>query len=446
MDDVTPTGTPPRAEPEPASPPVPRSRRKRLLGGLTLLCVLCGAAYAAYWAFAGRFVETTDDAYVAGNVVALTPQVNGTVVAIRVDNTQWVKEGQVVVLLDATDAQIALEQAEARLAQTVRQVQGLYQTAAQQEANVTLQRARLAQSTIDYRRDRNLVARKFVSAEDYQHRGTQVDIDQASLDLAEHQRATTEVAVANTELANHPQVRLAAAALRAAYVAVQRTRVRVPVTGYVDKRAVQIGQRVSPGTPLMAIIPLDQIWVDANFKESQLRTVRIGQPVKLTSDLYGGRVDYRGRVLGLGAGTGSAFAVLPPQNATGNWIKVVQRIPVRVGLAAEEIAQHPLRIGLSMEAKVDTRDRSGASLSDDPEPADLYVTSVYNDEDKGADELIARIIKDNTVTVLPTQGAGSRPVAEAAPAAGNPDRYARDPAAAQTTAGPPVRGQIDAGP
>ena len=374
----------------------------------------------------------------------LTTRVDGTVIAIRADNTQLVKEGEALVLLDSTDQRIALDQAEARLAQTVRQVQGLYQTEAQQDANVALQQAKLAQSKIDHRRNGNLVIKKFVSAEDYQHSGTQVDIDQASLDLAEHQLAATRAAVANTDLASHPEVRLAAANLRDAYVALQRTTIRAPVTGYVDKRSVQIGERVSPGTPLMAIIPLDQIWVDANFKESQLRNLRIGQPVSLTSDVYGGRVEYRGRVLGLAAGTGSAFAVLPPQNATGNWIKVVQRVPVRIGLDPRQIAGHPLRIGLSMEAAVDTHDRGGAALRDDPEPAEVYVTGVYQDEDKGAGALIARILRDNTVTALPANVMPSPATATAPAAVSTPVRDARPVASGRMTADLPLPGQADA--
>ena len=442
MDEETPTGVILEAEPTSEVAVTPHGKRKWLLGGLALFFMLCGGAYAAYWAFVGRFAESTDDAYVAGNVVFLTPQVNGTVIAIRADNTQRVKEGQALVLLDGTDARIALDQAKARLAQTVRQVQALYQTEAQQEANVSLQQAKLAQSRIDYRRDSDLVTRKFVSAEDYQHRGTKVDIDQAGLALAEHQLAATRAAVANTDLADHPEVRLAAASLRDAYVALQRTTIRAPVTGYVDKRSVQIGGRVSPGTPLMAIVPLDQIWVDANFKESQLRNVRIGQPVGLTSDVYSGRVEYRGRVLGLGAGTGSAFAVLPPQNATGNWIKVVQRVPVRIGLDPGQIARNPLRIGLSMEATVDTHERGGAALSDDPEPRDVYVTRVYQDEDKGAGALIARIVQENTVTALPAKATGSP--ATGSVAARRIDDNSPAATAGMTAAGLPLRRQADA--
>jgi membrane fusion protein (multidrug efflux system) len=443
MDEETPTGVTLEAEPTSEVAPTPHGKRKWLLGGLALLFMLCGTAYAAYWSLIGRFEEDTDDAYVAGNVVSLTPQVNGTVIAIRADNTQLVKEGEALVLLDSTDQRIALDQAEARLAQSVRQVQGLYQTEAQQEANVSLQQAKLAQSTIDHRRNGNLVIKKFVSAEDFQHSGTQVDIDQASLNLAEHQLAATRAAVANTDLADHPEVRLAAANLRDAYVALQRTTIRAPVTGYVDRRSVQIGERVSPGTPLMAIIPLDQIWVDANFKESQLRNLRIGQPVDITSDVYGGRVVYKGRVLGLAAGTGSAFAVLPPQNATGNWIKVVQRVPVRIGLDPRQIAGHSLRIGLSMEAAVDTHDRGGAALRDDPEPRDVYVTSVYRDEDKGAGALIARIIEENTVTALPAKATGSLATGSAAATAARRIDDESPAVTAGMTAGLPLRRQAD---
>ena len=407
MDDVTPTESSPEDEASSSPPPAPATashgRRKWLLGVLTLVFLLAGGAYGTYWVLIGRFEESTDDAYVAGNTVALTTRVIGTVTAIRADNTQRVQEGQPLVQLDSTDARIALEQTEAQLAQAVRQVQGLYQSEAQQEANVSLQKARLAQSRSDYQRDRNLVRQKYVSTQDYQHSGTQVDVDRAGLEVAEHQFAATRAAVAKTELANHPQVRLAAANLRDAYVALQRTTIRAPVTGYVDKRSVQVGERVSPGTPLMAIVPLKQIWIEANYKEPQLRNLRIGQSVSLTSDLYGGQVDYRGRVIGLGAGTGSAFAVLPPQNATGNWIKVVQRVPVRIGLEPGEVDAHPLRIGLSMEATVDTHDRSGTILRADPQPRDVYVTHVYQDEDKGAGALVSRIIHQNTVMALPTK-------------------------------------------
>jgi membrane fusion protein (multidrug efflux system) len=422
MDEVNPTGSSPQDEasspPVPASPdtPVARSKRKWLLGGLVSVFILSGAVYGAYWGLYGRFEQSTDDAYVGGNLVIVMPRVSGTVIAIRADNTELVKQGQPLVLLDSTDARIALDRAQARLAQSVRQVQKLYQTEAEEAAKVSLQQATLSQSIIDYRRNSNLVAHKAVSVEAFQRSGTQVDTDRASLELARHQLAATQAAVAGTSLSNHPQVMLAEANLRDAYVALQRTTIRAPVTGYVDKRSVQIGERVSPGKPLMAIVPLDQIWVDANFKESQLRNVRAGQNVTLISDLYGSQVLFRGRVLGLGAGTGSAFSVLPPQNATGNWIKVVQRVPVRIGLDVEQVARHPLRIGLSMEATVDTHNSDAdGSRQEDQEPRNVYVTNVSQDEDKGAGALIARIIQENTVTLL-SDGLMPSAAAKTAPA------------------------------
>lgn len=442
MDDVSPTGPTPPTEPASPAMSAARHRRRWLLGVLTLLFLLCGAAYGAYWAFIDRFEESTDDAYVAGNVVPITTRVNGTVIAIRADNTQLVQEGQPLVLLDSTDARITLEHSEAQLAQSVRRVQALYQTAAQQEANVALQRAKLAQSRIDYRRDSNLLKRKYVSTQDYQHIGTQVDVDQAGLALAEHQLSATQAAVANTVLADHPEVRLAAANLRDAYVALQRTTIRAPVTGYVDKRSIQVGARVAAGAVMMAVIPLDEIWVEANFKESQLRNVRIGQSVSLTSDLYGSHVAYRGRVLGVGAGTGSAFAVLPPQNATGNWIKVVQRIPVRIGLDPAEVSGNPLRIGSSMTAVIDTHDRRGTALRDSPMRRD-YVTRVYRDEDKGADALIDRIIRENTVTMLPTAVTTSPVTGPAGTAATRRVQTGGRAATAKMTAGLPRATQAD---
>jgi membrane fusion protein (multidrug efflux system) len=390
-------------------------KRKWVLLGLATLFLLCGAAYGGYWFFVARFQVSTDDAYVAGNLVSLTPRASGTVVAICFDNTQLVQEGQPVVLLDSTDARIALEQAEASLAQTVRQVQQLYQTVAQQEATVALQQAHLEQTKSDYQRDADLIHKSYVSVQDFQHLRTQLDVDRAAVEVARHELAANRAAVANTDLAHHPAVRLAAAKLRDAYVALNRTTLRAPVTGYVAKRTVQVGQRVSPGMALLAIIPLNQVWVDANFKETQLQDVRIGQPVTLTSDLYGSPVPYRGRVLGLGAGTGSVFELLPPQNATGNWIKVVQRVPVRIGLDAGEIAEHPLRLGLSMEVTVDTHDRRGPVLRSDPDPPGGYATDVYRDEDKGADALIARVVRENTVSSPPTPAACAAPENPQAP-------------------------------
>lgn len=244
-----------------------------------------------------------------------------------------------------------------------------------------------------------------MSAQDLQHIQTQLDVDRANVEVAKRELAVARAAVTNTDLAHHPAVQLAAAKLRDAYIALKRTTLRAPVTGYVAKRTVQVGQRVSAGAPLLAIIPLNRVWVEANFKEPQLRDMRIGQPVALASDLYGSGMEYRGRVIGLSAGTGSVFELLPPQNATGNWIKVVQRVPVRIELDPAPLVKFPLRIGLSMEVSVDTHDRRGPILQGAPASPEGYATNVYSEQDKGAEEMIARIVRENTVTASPSAAA-----------------------------------------
>ncbi len=380
-------------------PAVTKSNGKRwiVLLGLTSLFALCGIGYGVYWMTVGRFYQNTDDAYVQGNLVPVMSQEDGTVVGIYADDTQLVEQGQPVIKLGHADARVALDGAEANLAATVRRVQQLYQTEAQLEDKVRMQRAQLTQSRNDFHHYTNLAAKGFFPEESTQHTGTQVDVDQFSLMSAEHELAATRALVANTELTSHPDVKVAAAKVRAAYLDVQRATIVAPVRGYIAKRSAQIGQHVTTDTQLLSIVPLDQVWVEANFKESQLNDVRIGQPVTLQSDFYGNGVTFHGKVMGLGAGTGSAFALLPPQNATGNWIKVVQRVPLRIGLDPREVAQHPLRVGLSMDATIDTHDRNGPMLAKQPRPLVDYSTNVYDDQANGVDALIARIINDNTV-------------------------------------------------
>ncbi|HKJ21641.1 MAG TPA: efflux RND transporter periplasmic adaptor subunit, partial [Gammaproteobacteria bacterium] len=354
-----------------------KGRRRLILLGLAAFFVLCGAGYGAYWKLVGQFYEDTDDAYVHGDLVPVMPQVSGTAVAVLVDNTQLVQEGQPLVKLDKTDARVTLAQAEANLAKTVRHVQQLYETEKQLKAKVQMERSQLAQSRLDYQHYSHLTERGFYPRENTRHTQTQVDINQAGLASAEHELAATRAMIADTSIASHPDVKLAAARLRKAYISLKRTTLVAPATGYVAKNSAEIGQQITPGTPLMSIVPLDRIWVVANFKESQLSNVRLDQPVDLSSDFYGAKVTYHGRIQGLAPGTGSAFALLPPQNATGNWIKVVQRVPVRIRLAPKEIKAHPLRIGLSMKATIDTHDRKGEMLAKAPHPVLDYATRVY---------------------------------------------------------------------
>ncbi|MEM5339256.1 HlyD family efflux transporter periplasmic adaptor subunit [Paraburkholderia azotifigens] len=396
----------PHAKPETASATEPNTRKRKLLLSLLGAAVVASAAaYGAYYTTYARYHETTDDAYVSGNLVQLTPQVTGTVIAVNTDDTQIVKMGDPVVKLDNADAKVALGNAEATLGQTVRQVSSLYVNNDFYAANVAQKQSDLARAQDDLRRRQAVAGTGAVSAEDIAHARDTVTAAQAALDAARQQAEANRALTDRTTVAQHPNVQAAASKVRDAYLAYARNTLPAPVTGYVAKRSVQVGQRVSPGTPLMAIVPLDGVWVDANYKESQLRNMRIGQPVTLTADVYGSKVEYHGRVVGFSAGTGSAFATLPAQNATGNWIKVVQRLPARIQLDAKELEAHPLRIGLSMEVDVDTRDNTGAQLGAALNTS--YRTDVFAEYGAQADAEIDRIIAQNMV---PTHAEAARPL------------------------------------
>ncbi|MGE5128981.1 MAG: efflux RND transporter periplasmic adaptor subunit [Sphingomonadaceae bacterium] len=381
--------------------PAPNGKRRRALAIVLVVFLLGGIVWGAYWWLVGRFYEYTDDAYVAGNVVQITPQVAGTVVAVRADDVDYVKAGEPLVELYRTDAKVALEQAEAQLARTVRQVRTLYANDAQLAATVTLREAELAKAKDDLARRERAGGGGAVSAEDVQHARDAVRTAQAALAAAREQLAASRALTDNTSVADHPDVLAAAAKVHAAYIDYARTEIPAPVSGFVAKRSVQVGQRVAPGTSLMAVVPLDEVWVDANYKETQLTDVRVGQPVELTADVYGDGVKYRGRVVGFSAGTGSAFALLPPENATGNWIKVVQRLPVRIALERDQLAAHPLQIGLSMRVYIDTHDRGGKRLVETAERSAAQQTDVFAGLEKRADERVAAIIAANVGTRPP---------------------------------------------
>ena len=328
-------------------------------------------------------------------MVQITPQISGTVVAIGADNTQFVKAGQPLVRLDQADAKLALQESEARLARTVRQVRNLFSTSSELQANVQVRRTELARAQSDYARRARLQRSGAISEEELQHASDAVKAAQAGLAAAQQRLAANRAWVDGTTIQSNPSVRDAAAAVHAAYLNYVRTVLPAPVSGFVARRDVQLGERVSTGTPLMAVVPLNEVWVDANFKESQLGTMRVGQPVTLTSDLYGGNVVFHGRVIGFGAGTGSAFSLLPAQNATGNWIKIVQRVPVRVALDPRELAQHPLQIGLSMKAYVNVRDDAGQRLPEVASNDRDYSTDVFQSVTVQADRMVQQIIAAN---------------------------------------------------
>ena len=383
--------------------------RKKALTAVAAACVVAGIAYGAYWALVLNHYESTDNAYVQGNVVQLTPQVGGTVVAINADDTDHVKAGQLLVKLDPADAQVALDQAEAQLAQTVREVRTLYANNSTLKAQIALREADLARAQSDVARAQDdvsrrqpLVATGAVGKEEFNHSTSQLAAAkssavaaQSAVIAAREQLSSNQTLTDGIAVDQHPNVLRAAARVREAYLALHRAELLAPVDGYVAKRSVQLGQRVQAGAPLMSVIALNQLWIEANFKESQLKNLRIGQPVELQADVYGKKVDYHGTIEGLGAGTGSAFSLLPAQNATGNWIKVVQRVPVRVTLDPKELEEHPLRVGLSMDAKVDISKTDGRMLADGSRPSVSAQTSVFEQSNQAADIEVRKIIAAN---------------------------------------------------
>jgi membrane fusion protein (multidrug efflux system) len=380
-----------------AETPRKNGKRRTLLILFTLVVLVALAAYGTWWFIYARHYESTDDAYVAGNVVQVTPQVGGTVTAIHADDTERVEAGKPLIELDPSDAKVALAQAEAQLAQAVRETRTLFVTTGALTANIALRSTQLARARDDLKRRSSLIGTGAVSGEDIEHARNAVKAAESALQAAREQLASNQALTSSTPVAENPNVLRAASQVRAAYLTYARMTLPAPISGYVARRSVQVGQRVAPGAPLLSIVPLNSLWVDANFKEVQLAHMRMNQPVTLHSDLYGSDVVYHGRVVGMAAGTGAAFALLPSQNASGNWIKVVQRVPVRIALDPRELAERPLRIGLSMQVKVDIARDDGTSLTGGAaRTAPAYETRVFEAADRDADAEIARIIAANS--------------------------------------------------
>ncbi|MGA7181126.1 MAG: HlyD family efflux transporter periplasmic adaptor subunit [Thiobacillaceae bacterium] len=365
------------------------AKRKRLLTILGLIFIAAGLGWGIHWFIHGRNHESTDDAYVAGNLIRVTPRISGTVVAVLADDTDHVKQGQVLVKLDPTDARLALDKAKADLGETVRRISQTFESRDQQTANLAVQRHNLEQAEADLARREKAVVAQAVSREEADHARITRDKARSELKLAVAQLAASNAEVARTSVETHPAVKQAEARLREAWLALNRCEIRAPSDGQVARRSIQIGQQVTSGTALMAIVPMTQLWVEANFKEDQLKGMTVGQPVQLISDLYGGGVTLHGTVAGLSPGTGSVFSLLPPQNASGNWIKIVQRLPVRIALDPKELTEHPLRVGLSMKVEVNT----GVAGKAENLPMTRYETPVENAN--GADALIRSILQAN---------------------------------------------------
>src|SRR4030088_3137907 len=374
-----------------------QTRRGRWLAIAAVAFALIGLLAFGYWYFYARNYQDTDDAYVAGDLVNVMSQVSGTVISIGADETDLVESGQELVRLDNTDAEIALRDSEARLVRAVRQTRTVFANRDQLEAVVAQRRADLnkAQSDLDRRKD--LTTTGAVSAEELSHTRDALSAARDGLVAAEKSLAASVALTGQTGVSDNPDVQAAATDVERAYLALRRTSIKAPVSGYVAKRAVQLGERVAPGgQPLLSIVPLERLRVEANFKEVQLSQMRIGQPVHIIADLYGGHVEDNGTVAGLGLGTGAAFALLPAQNATGNWIKVVQRVPVRITLDPKELAQHPLRVGLSTKVEVDVRNVSGQILAQSARQTPVLATNAYDIDRQELMARIAHIIEENT--------------------------------------------------
>jgi len=362
-----------------------------ILGAL----ILAGAViYGVYWLIYARYFESTDDAYVGGNVVTITSKENATVLALHADNTQTVKQGQLLIEMDPAIATVNLQAAQANLARVVRNVRAQFSKSDSGAAELNQAKVALAQAEDDYSRRQKAYDTQSVSGEELAHARDAVAAARAAVTAAQGGLQQTNASIEGTDVAHNPEVLAAEAQLRSAAIVFGHMRIIAPLDGVIAQRTVQAGQQVAAGTPLMAVVPLSHVWIDANFKEVQLARMRVGQPVTVKTDIYGGSVTYHGHIEGVGAGSGSAFALLPPQNASGNWIKIVQRVPVRVRLDPTELAAHPLRVGLSVTVDADVRDQSGPLITESVGPG---TTRANTGEDSGpvADAMIARILREN---------------------------------------------------
>lgn len=415
----------------------PGRRRARLLQGLLVAAALGGAGWAFWYQQIGRWQEETDNAYVQGNLVQITPQTAGTVVDIDADVGEPVTLGQRMVALDRTDSDVALTSALADLSNVLRKVKGLYtqerglrSTIQAAEAEVQSRRVSLDKARADFQRRKELARSGAIADEELAHARDTLAAAQSALTAAQSQVASLEqqyqgskALVDGTVAVSHPEVLKAASTLRQAYLDQLRTALIAPVAGHVAQRSVQLGQRVAPGTPLMSVLPLDQVWVEANFTETQLAHLRIGQSVELQSDAYGDKVRYTGRVASLGLGTGSAFSPLPVQNAAGNWIKIVQRLPVRIELTdRQQLMQHPLRLGLSMHARVDVRDESGPRVAGPAGVRRGQSTDVYRKQVDAVDGLIEHVLRGGALPVTVPKAIAPGAVQALAPTPKGEDR------------------------
>ena len=371
-------------------------QRKKGLSIFILLLLLIAIGSAAYWFFFIKGFEETEDAYVSGNQVMVSAQVAGNISKINVDNMDPVQAGDVLLELDDTNAKLSFEQAKSNLANAVRQVSQLNYTVKQLKSAVRANEITLAQAQGNLNRRVQLVKDGAIDKESFQHAKEAVELAKANLTTSQNQLGANQALLLDGPLSEQPQIQSAVSNLKQAWLNLERTKIRSPIKGYVARRNAQVGQAVSVGGALMAVVTTDQMWLDANFKETQLTHMRIGQPVEIHFDLYGKDKTFNGKVVGIEMGTGSAFSLLPTQNATGNWIKVVQRVPVRIQLDPQQLAENPLRIGLSATVKVNVSDSNGETLRDQAPSTTLYSTNVLQYDESAVNNLIKSIIRDNS--------------------------------------------------
>lgn len=371
------------------------NNKNRMLWWFTIALIFAALIWLLLYLLYFQYHESTDDAYANGNMIDINPAIPGSVVAFYADDTDLVIEGQLLVELDKTDYLIRYERSLASLASTVLQVRQLFDNVEASRANLENKAVALARARYDYDNRAQLVGSESVSKEDYTHSKDDVAAAKTAFKQAEAQLASAIAAAGNSPLEKHPLIEQAKAEVKEAYYYLKHTSIYAPATGYIAQRTANVGQWVTTQTPLMAVIPTDYVWVDANFKETQLTYMRIGQPATVWFDIYGSKVKYEGKVLGIASGSGSVFSLIPPQNATGNWIKIVQRLPVRISLNPEQLKHYPARLGISAEVNVDITNQDLPMLAVEPPRRPVYTTTVYDIHLDEVNKIIDKVIQDN---------------------------------------------------
>ncbi len=357
--------------------------------------IIIGVLVFLYWLIFGQYKVSTTDAYVQGNIIEVFPRVRGNFQNINVNDDDYVKEGQILATLDPTDFQIQFDESQANLAATLRNVQQMFDQVNELVASLEQQMVYLEQAQTHFLHRQALVGIGGVSRENFEDSQSTLLAAEAELVKIEESLKKAQTQTYNTTVLTHPLVVNAIESVKQSWINLCYTQIKAPYEGFIAKKSMQVGETASPTLALLSIVPLDNLWVTANLKESQLSKIRIGQPVVVKTDIYKRYKIFQGIILGIAPGTGSVFSILPPQNATGNWIKIVQRVPVRIGLRPHEIEQFPLRVGLSTEVVIDVHNQEGSVLTKGGPTCPIYQTDIYEDQLNGVAPLIEQIIETN---------------------------------------------------